>query len=497
MKRRKFIQLTGGVTLLGGVVPTIFSACNGEHMGDMTEVAHEVIEGAFNVALPVPPVVSATSATLTAQKTTAAVFKGKKSEVLGYQKDGILGPTLRLNAGELVNVAFKNNLDQPSNVHWHGLLTPANMDGHPSDVAQPGGSLNYSFPVNQRAGTYWYHPHPDFKTGEQAYLGLAGFFIVDDAEEQALGLPSGAYDLPLVIQDKHKDSNNNFHYHPTMSDLMNGMTGGSILVNGVHSPFAEVEPRTYRLRLLNGSNGRIYNLALSNGAAFTIIGTDGGLLAAPETLTTIMLAPGERVDVLVSFASIAGGTEVFLKSETFEGGEFQGKQAFNILKLIVKNGPADNFNVPAVLSSFSPVLESQATKTRSFDISNDGGHGGHGAGHGGGMAVHTINGKSYDHTRIDETVNAGATEIWTFDNTHGIDPHPMHLHGALFQVLDRTGGRGQVFSFEKGWKDTVLVMPGERVRVIAVFAENKGVFVFHCHNLEHEDTGMMLQMEVV
>jgi blue copper oxidase len=193
---------------------------------------------------------------------------------------------------------------------------------------------------------------------------------------------------------------------------------------------------------------------------------------------------------------VVAGTEVFLKNETFGGSEFQGKQAFNILKFIVKNGPADNFTVPAVLSSFSPVPESQSTKSRSFDISNDGGHGGHG-GHGGGMAVHTINGKRYDHTRIDETVSAGATEIWTFDNTHGIDPHPMHLHGAFFQVLSRTGGRAQVFPHEKVWKDTVLVMPGEKVRVIAVFAENKGVFVFHCHNLEHEDTGMMLQMEVV
>jgi FtsP/CotA-like multicopper oxidase with cupredoxin domain len=496
MKRRKFIRLTGGITLLGGAVPTFFSACKQEHMGDMAEVAHEVIEGAFNVALPVPPVVSATGATLAAQKTTAAVFKGKKSEVLGYRKDGILGPTLRLNRGESVNVVFQNNLDQPSNVHWHGLLTPANMDGHPSEVAQPGGSLNYAFPVNQRAGTYWYHPHPDLKTAEQAYLGLAGFFIVNDAEEQALGLPSGAYDLPLVIQDKHKDSDNNFHYHPTTTDLMNGMTGGSVLVNGVHSPFAEVEPRTYRLRLLNGSNGRIYNLALSNGAPFTIIGTDGGLLAAPETAATILLAPGERVDVLVSFASQAGGREVFLESKTFGGSEFQGRQAFNILKFKVKDGQADNFKVPSVLSSFSPVSESQATKSRSFDISNGGGHGGHG-GHGGGMAVHNIDGKSYDHTRIDETVSAGATEIWTFDNSAGVDPHPMHLHGALFQVLDRTGGRAQVFPHEKGWKDTVLVMPGESVGVITVFAENKGVFVFHCHNLEHEDTGMMLQMEVV
>jgi blue copper oxidase len=112
------------------------------------------------------------------------------------------------------------------------------------------------------------------------------------------------------------------------------------------------------------------------------------------------------------------------------------------------------------------------------------------------MVMHNINGKSYDESRIDETIAAGATELWVFDNTEGIDPHPMHLHGALFQVLDRTGGRGQVLPHEKGWKDTVLAMPGEKVRVIVAFGQEKGVFVFHCHNLEHEDSGMMLQMEI-
>ncbi len=498
MKRRKFIGLAGagtGVAIIGGtaVLMNACTSCSKDGMMNMDGVAPKVVEGSFDSALAVPPTMPASSANLVAQQTTAAVFKGKTSNVLGYQNGGILGSTLRANIGDMVNATFQNNLAEPSNLHWHGLLTPANMDGHPSDVAQAGGSLNYSFPILNRAGTYWYHPHPDMKTAKQAYEGLAGFFLVTDAEEQALNLPGGEYDLPLVIQDKRADASGNFAYSPSMTDQMNGLLGESVLVNGVHSPVAEVTRRTYRLRILNGSNGRIYNLALSNGAAFMLIASDGGLLAAPITATEMMLSPGERVEVLVDFSGMNAGKEVFLESKTFSGSEYQGKQAFKILKFKVKESQPHIFTLPASLSNYQPLAESQATHNRAFDISNGGGHGGHG---GGMMAMHNINGKSYDESRIDETIIAGATEIWTFDNTEGIDPHPMHLHGALFQVLDRTGGRGQVFPHEKGWKDTVLAMPGEKVRVIVAFGQEKGVFVFHCHNLEHEDSGMMLQMEI-
>ena len=242
MKRRKFIGLAGagaGVAMLGGAASTLFSACGDGGMGGMMNMeAPEVIEGAFDLALPVPPTMPASGATLAAQPTTAAVFKGKTSNVLGYQNGGILGSTLKATTGDTVNVVFQNNLAEPSNIHWHGLLTPANMDGHPKDLAQPGGSLTYVIPVVNRAGTYWYHPHPDTKTAKQAYGGLAGFFLVTDAEEQALGLPSGEYELPLVIQDKRADASGNFAYSPSMTDQMNGLLGESVLVNGVHSPFA-------------------------------------------------------------------------------------------------------------------------------------------------------------------------------------------------------------------------------------------------------------------
>ena len=211
-----------------------------------------------------------------------------------------------------------------------------------------------------------------------------------------------------------------------------------------------------------------------------VIGGDGGLLAAPKIASSIILSPGERVDVLVDFSGLELNAEIYLVSETFSGGAYQGKQSFKVLKFVVNQMVSDSYIIPSILSSYAVISESQSTRTRAFDISNGGGHGGHG----GGIMMHTINGKSYSESRIDETIVAGATEIWTFDNTEGIDPHPMHLHGAIFQVLDRTGGRSQVFAHELGWKDTVLGL-------------DKGVFVFHCHNLEHEDAGMMLQMEIV
>ena len=459
--------------------------------GMMMEEAPQILDGPFNRMISIPPVAGST-VSLEAQYVNAIIKTGINSSGLGYHSAGILGPTIQVNTGEIFQANLSNALGEPTNVHWHGLLTPAGMDGHPADLIGAGGNFIYSFPVINRAGMYWYHAHPDLLTAKQAYLGLAGFFRISDTEEQALGMPSGDFEIPVVIQDKLLRYNDNLEYSPGMMDVMNGLLGDHVLVNGIHAPFLDVATRIYRLRILNGSNGRIYNLSLSNGSSFAIIGTDGGLLASTEITSNILLSPGERVDVLIDFSGLEVGTEIFLQSATFSGSEYQGKQSFKILKFVIDRMESDSYSIPSTLSSYEVISESQSVRNRTFDISNGGGHGGHG----GGMFVHNINGKSYNENFIDETVVAGTTEIWTFDNTIGIDPHPMHLHGAIFQVLDRTGGREQLFAHERGWKDTVLVMPGEKVRVIVQFGQNKGVYVFHCHNLEHEDSGMMLQMEI-
>jgi len=191
---------------------------------------------------------------------------------------------------------------------------------------------------------------------------------------------------------------------------------------------------------------------------------------------------------------------LFLESKTFSAGSSQGKQSFKIMKFKVSQNDKDTFTLPGSLSAINPISKTNAIKTRTFDISN-GGMGSMGGMMGSsGMSMkgmHRINNKIYDKSRIDETVQSGTTEIWEFDNSKGDEPHPMHIHALQFQVLDRTGGRNGLISTESGWKDTVMLLPGEKVRVIITFGQNKGKYVLHCHNLEHEDDGMMLQFEII
>lgn len=499
MQRRNFLKLSGlsvgaavsGSSIAGLLVST--TSCKKEHhIGLMTSPV-TVTEGNFSKPLSFPAQ-AGINQTLTAQA-TAANLNGSTIPVLGYQPNSLLGPTFRVNNGSAVNIFLQNNLSEHTNIHWHGLKIPALMDGHPDQLAMAGGTFRYQFTINQRAGLSWYHPHPHENTGKQVFQGLAGLFIINDAEEAALNLPSGQYEIPLVIQDK-RITTTGIAYNPSMEEVMAGYMGESIVVNGIHSPFAEVATRYYRLRMLNGSNARLYNLAFSNNTDMIIIGNDGGLLKNPVTVKDILIAPGERLDVLVNFSGVPVGTELFLVSKEFaHGGTAQGKQSFNILKFKVAVALTDSFTVPASLSVINSIPASSAVKTRTFDISNAMEH--HGVPMNNGMQMrHRINGKLFDSNRIDENVSANTTEIWVFDNSKGDEPHPMHLHGVFFQVLDRTGGRGDKIASESGWKDTVLVMPGETVRVLVPFENNKGKFVFHCHNLEHEDDGMMLQYQL-
>ncbi|OYW82160.1 MAG: bilirubin oxidase, partial [Sphingobacteriia bacterium 32-37-4] len=297
------------------------------------------------------------------------------------------------------------------------------------------------------------------------------------------------------IQDK-RISDSGITYNPSMEEVMSGYMGESILVNGVSSPFTEVETRFYRLRILNASNARIYNLAFSNNSDMIILGNDGGLLKNPVTVKDILIGPGERLDILINFSGLVIGTELFLFSKEFtNGGAAQGKQTFKIMKFKVTTTVTDMFSVPANLSSINTIPASTALRTRLFDISNAMEH--HGYAMNDGMTMrHRINGKLFDGNRLDESVTANTNEIWVFDNSKGDEPHPMHLHGVFFQVLERNGGRGSKIASENGWKDTVLLMPGETVRVLVPFENNTGKFVFHCHNLEHEDDGMMLQYQL-
>jgi len=279
MKRRNFLKMSGlgaGAVVTSGSLAGFlvsFSGCKKEHhRGLMTEPVM-ITEGDFSKLLSFPSSAGANQ-TLTAQATTANL-KGANIPVLGYQPNSLLGPSFRINKGDAVNILLQNNLSEHTNIHWHGLKVPALMDGHPDQLANAGGNFRYQFTVNQRAGLSWYHPHPHEKTGKQVFQGLAGLFIINDAEEAALNLPSGQYEIPLVIQDK-RITGTGITYNPSMEEVMAGYMGESIIVNGVYSPYTEVATRYYRLRVLNGSNARVYNLAFSNNADMIIIGNDGG-----------------------------------------------------------------------------------------------------------------------------------------------------------------------------------------------------------------------------
>lgn len=487
MKKSKLIIAIFVVSIFANTT----SSCSKHDMKDhagMKGSPVPVTEGDFSTALAMPTVLGG-NATLTAQNVTATINGFGNTNGLGYAANSFLGPTIKINNGTGVNINFVNQLNEKSNIHWHGLKVPANMDGHPENVVNAGGSFNYNFTINQRAGMYWYHPHPDMITGKQVFQGLAGLFIVNDADETALNLPSGNRELPLVIQDK-RISGGSIPYSPSMMEQMTGYMGQYVLVNGVYAPVHNVETAKYRVRILNGSNARIYNLALSNAASFTLIGNDGGLLASPQTVNSLLVGPGERADLIIDFSTTALNSELFLISKTFNGGVAQGTQEFKIMKFKTTSQVTDNFTIPATLSSLSILAESSDTKTRNFDIQNTVEH------MDGNMMTHTINNKVFEMNRIDETVTLGATEVWVFDNTNGLEPHPMHLHGVQFQILSRTGGRGALTPLESGWKDMALCMPGEKVKIIIPFTVSSGKYVFHCHNLEHEDTGMMGQFQV-
>lgn len=486
MKRREFIKSSGLTTLGAWASSSLFlQACHTEE--DMTGKPNWVVEGGFNRPL-VFPAIQNNNIQLTAHATSGEILDGKTSSLLSYH-NGMLGPTIIAQRGETINATLQNNLTDETNIHWHGLILPEDMDGHPLDVASPGGSYQYELPIQQRAGTYWYHPHPHGATARQVFMGLAGMFIVRDDEEAGLNLPSGEFEIPLIIQDK-RFSGSSLDYSPTEDEIMKGYLGEEILVNGLHSSYLNVEAGWYRLRVLNGSTARLYKLAFSNDLEFYIIGADGGLLAYPQKVSSQMLAPGERLDILVNFSSMGIGKSFYLKSKKYSEYDEQGRQEFNILKFTIDRTSSRVFEMPITLSALTPIPSASAVATRIFDISAAS------AGHGGGGG-HAINGKIFDMHRVDETVEAGTTEIWEFDNRMGDEIHPMHIHGVQFQVLERKGGRNSITAAEKGWKDTVLVMPGEKVRVIMTFTLYTGVFVFHCHNLEHEDDGMMLNFEIV
>lgn len=429
--------------------------------------------------------------TLEAKPVTKEIWPGFPASLLALN-GSVPGPTIRVKKGEIFKARLQNRLTEPLVMHWHGILAPSKMDGNPRDAVAAGGVYDVEFRINQRAGTYWYHAHTDQLTGKQVYQGLAGYFIVEDPAEDALGLPRGEFDVPLLLQDRLGSPDHTLTYSPSTDDRVLGFLGDATTVNGVPNASLAVTRSLYRFRLLNGSNARVFRIGLGDNAPFKLIANDGGLLPAPIEVTTLFLAPGNRAEILVDFANFPHGSTVELKSLAFTGdmtvGSTQG-QPRTLMRFVGKHVGSGG-TAPESLVPFTPHEVGDAKRTRQFVITMPGG--GHGGGHG--MTSDLINGLLYEMNRTDFTVPFGEVEIWEFQNL-AEHMHPMHPHGVLLQVLSRSTSP-TVLPEDTGWKDTVLVRPGEIVRTLVKFDAYQGAYVLHCHNLEHEDGGMMLNFDV-
>jgi FtsP/CotA-like multicopper oxidase with cupredoxin domain len=434
------------------------------------------------------------------------------ADALSGDGPGYLGPTFRMRRGQRLRVELENRIDEPSIVHWHGLDVAPENDGHPRFAVASGERYRYEFPIENRPGTYWYHAHPEGRTGYQVYAGMAGLFLVVDDDDRARGLPAPEFDLPLLIQDRDL-TGGELRYAP---NTMVGALGDRIVVNGRPEASIDVRAGSYRLRLVNGSNARIYKLAWSDASPMRIIASDGGLLAAPVEKPYVMLGPGERVEVWANFGQAPREDEVWLESQTFAdsggmgmmGGMGMGRgmmggagaagsrlpqgAAFRVCRFSVR-GKGSRLPLPRRLSPVEwrpPGEVTNAGRPRRFSVSMA-------------MMRFLLNGRTFGLTEVadNERIKLGTTEDWEFENPGGMMTltHPIHLHGGQFQVVERavapawretadTMGQGLV---DEGWKDTFLLRSGERVRIRVHFARHAGLYLYHCHNLEHEDMGMM------
>ncbi|PPD20918.1 MAG: bilirubin oxidase [Methylomonas sp.] len=528
------------------------------------------------------------------QRYFAKLVKGP-ANTLAEIPDSYLGPIIRFQKGQKIRINFTSQLDEPTITHWHGLHVPAEVDGHPRYAIDKGETFVYEFEMLNRASMNIYHPHPHDITASQVYHGLAGAILVNDEEEQRLGLPDGEYEIPIVIQDRKFDDANQLIYVRHRHDRMLGFYGDRILINGRPDFNLDVASRAYRFRVLNGSTARIYKLAWDDNSPVTVIGTDGGLLEKPVNKSYVMLAPGERLDIWADFSGREVGTQLVMRSRSFSGvlpgmaermmHRGMGMMAsalpvgsdYPVFSVKVTRKVSDSPALPRKLSQIKhyqlsdtanpdkpvPIAISEGPmamllngRPYAFDdvqpnerirlntvqlmeIYHDHGKGMAGMGMMGGMnhgqdqengseGGHRMGGMGMMGRMRHGQEKAGDGEGghrmgmmgMMGGMNHGQDnddssegghtmgggmgmmmsmAHPIHLHGQYFQILSRTSHNADSEGYasvkhgfiEGGWKDTVLVMPGERVKIIKPFEDFKGLFMFHCHNLEHEDMGMM------
>ncbi|MBT6269402.1 MAG: multicopper oxidase family protein [Phycisphaerae bacterium] len=424
---------------------------------------------------------------------TASVTQGSAS-TLSLIPNSYLGPIISLNTGDSVQIHQQNNLMGETTTHFHGLDIPEISDGHPKDAFDSGESYDYEFIVRNRAGTYWYHPHPDMMTGQQVYMGLKGFLIVSDPQEQALDLPRGEFDLPLCIHDADFTNDNVLVY--SGANMM-GHFGNTQLVNGQPNYNYSAATKAYRLRLLNGSQSRILKLAFDDGTPIIVIGVDGGLLEAPEEYPYLLMGPGERYELWADFSDKTVGDRVILNTLAYDetaGGIGQGDE-LEIMRFTIDRAEVETLTLPSTLVPMGEVYDvADIQDEKYWPITFEGG-------------MFLLNGAMWDMTDMTATLEnerapGDTLELITMTNHEGNIQfaHPMHFHGRQFQIHSRsmvdpdsidaynTVKDGIV---DSGWQDTFMIMPNETVQFLVRWSRHPGLFMWHCHNLPHEDMGMM------
>ena len=433
---------------------------------------------AFSRPLVIPRVLTGPSITLTAAVTDVQILPGAKSRMWTYN-GSFPGPTIRRPTGQATTVTLVNNLPAAAGeltLHNHGNHSTTENDGQPDAflAASGGGSVTYTYTGkeaggNERGALQWYHDHRMDVTGRNVWMGLAGMYIIDDPADPPT-LPKGGFDVPLMLTDRSFTSTNQLAYRFDA----NGDIGDHILVNGVPQPYFNVGDRKYRLRILNASNSRSYDLALSNGQAFIQIGTESGLLPAPVRRTRILIGPAERVDVVVDFGKRLN-QKIVLQNLAATGSLRQ------LMQFRVTRDLTDNSSVPSRLRPL-PAIDAASAVTRTFEFSRERFSG-----------RWTINGMVFDPDRIDAQPKLGTTETWILKNKSSTN-HVIHIHGVDQQLVSRNGVAAKPYELMKeSWN-----LKGSETAVVKLkFTDNVGQFVFHCHILEHEDAAMMALIEVV
>ncbi len=541
--RRRFLQGIGALGAAAGA-PLAFAARHSGTTG-AEAAAIERESAAFANPLRLPGASglygvmrAADLRELRVVRTMVEVLPGKHTPHLAYVAESggehLLNPALLAKRGEEIRVRMVNQLQEPTIIHWHGLSNDARNDGNGLYLAEPGKAYDYAFKLRDRASMYFYHPHAHGYIPGQVYHGLAGVLFIEDDEESALrrslDLALGETEIPLVLQDRNFDAQGRLQYKVSREEMFQGFIGERLLVNLTERPFIAAARRIYRFRILNGSNARTYRLAfLQGGRALGcyLIGTDGGLLAAAQRVEQCFISPGQRLDLLLDLREAKEGRPVTLATLAFDpmhaegaggGGSMAGMDHSKmgaqqapaptmqgmammegepraLLRIDVKSSPGYAKKVPATLSKLPPA-KAPAGAPRRIKLAQNG------------KGKWTINGQVYDAARNAFTVQRGAAETWLIENDRASMPHPMHIHGFQFHVLERLGSPAQVRALagthgrlpqDLGFTDTVHVWPGESVRVAFDFSHpysGDQDYVFHCHNLEHAELGMMIRYRV-